>query len=81
MYVNVEAIQTANLDLGAVPSNSTINTSNLFIVSMSVFMMGLKQDRQVVIRKVELPGVSSVNANKTINANDNVFHEDFALAA
>ncbi|SVB72883.1 uncharacterized protein METZ01_LOCUS225737, partial [marine metagenome] len=30
---------------------------------------------------VELPGGNSVNVTKTINANDNVFYEDFALAA
>jgi len=40
-------------------------------------MMGLKQDRQAVIRKVESSGASSVNARKTINANDNFAPEAF----
>ena len=45
-----------------------------------VFMMGAKQDRQVLNRKVELSRASWVNARKQLTANDN-FAPEMRLAA
>ena len=47
----------------------------------SVLMMGMNRIDWQVVGMWSCPDVSSVNANKTIIANDNFASEDFALAA
>jgi len=64
-----------SLDSGAVPDSSTKNTR------LSSSFDGAEIGSTGTIAMWSYPDVSSVNANKTINANDNFAPQELAQAA